>query len=341
MQLDDLHELVQTLKDHSLTYADRLRRNEALTRYTLIDPFLRELGWDTGNPAQVIPEYQSGGVRADYALIHEGRPIIMIEAKSLGSNLHDTALIQGITYCVGEGTPYFAVTDGMIWEVYETFKQVPTEQKLLTRFDLASTPSTEAVLSSLVFWRLNVESRNLATAGYPIVVPPEEPPVVVQPPPQEPPVVVQRPRHPADLPNISRNELKSMPAGEVGLYPSKPSGIDFLTANQAWGFVRISRVPRYFAIYISQPVFEVQFIGEVDRILDPTVDNIPDLEHTEGTSRDRPGRKLITFKEGRLWRLTEPITYGIPNTPGKAPQNLQFHQLSKFVDSATLDDLRA
>ena len=241
MQLDDLHELVQTLKDHSLTYADKLRRNEALTRYTLIDPFLRELGWDTGNPAQVIPEYQSGGGRADYALLHEGRPIIMIEAKSLGSNLHDTALIQGITYCVGEGTPYFAVTDGMIWEVYETFKQVPTEQKLLARFDLVSTPSTEAVLSSLVFWRLNVESRNLATAGYPIVVPPEEPPVVVQPP-----------RHPADLPSISRDELRLMPAGEVGLYPSKPSGIDFLTANKAWGFVRISRVPRYFAIYITR-----------------------------------------------------------------------------------------
>jgi hypothetical protein len=330
MQLDELHELIQTLKDHSLTYSDKLRKNEALTRYTLIDPFLRELGWDTGNPAQVIPEYQAGGGRADYALLHEGKPVIMIEAKSLGSNLHDTALIQGITYCVGEGTPYFAVTDGMIWEVYETFKQVPTEQKLLAKFDLGSTPPTEAVLSSLIFWRLNVESRNLTTAGYPIVVPPEEPPIVVQ-----------HPRHPVDLPSISRDELRLMPAGEVGLYPSKPSGIDFLTANKAWGFVKIRRAPRYFAIYISQPVLEIQFIGEVDRILDPAVDNIPDLEHTDATGHGQPGRKLITFKDGRLWKLSEPITYGIPNRRGKAPQNLQFHQFSKFVDSATLDDLRA
>jgi len=58
-------------------------------------------------------------------------------------------------------------------------------------------------------------------------------------------------------------------------------------------------------------VFEVQFIGEVDRILDPADDDIPDLEHTEGTGYDQPGRKLITFKDGRLWRLSEPITFGI------------------------------
>jgi len=69
-------------------------------------------------------------------------------------------------------------------------------------------------------------------------------------------------------------------------------------------------------------VFEVQFIGEVDRILDPAVDDIPDLEHTEVTGYDQPGRKLITFKDGRLWRLSEPITFGISGRPGKAPQNL-------------------
>ena len=54
-------------------HGSELRQSEALTfRYALIDPLLRELGWDTTDPALVIPEYQSGNGRADYALIVSG-----------------------------------------------------------------------------------------------------------------------------------------------------------------------------------------------------------------------------------------------------------------------------
>ena len=33
-------------------------RSEMQTRYALIDPLLRELGWDTENPALVRPEFR-------------------------------------------------------------------------------------------------------------------------------------------------------------------------------------------------------------------------------------------------------------------------------------------
>ena len=87
-------------------------------------------------------------------------------------------------------------------------------------------------------------------------------------------------------------------------------------------------------------MFEIQFIGEVDQILDPAVDSMPALQHTEGPVAIQQGRKLVTFKDGRLWQLSEPITYGTPGQ-GKAPPGLQFHQFYKLVNSATLDDLRA
>ena len=86
-------------------------------------------------------------------------------------------------------------------------------------------------------------------------------------------------------------------------------------------------------------MFEIQFIGEVDQILDPAVDFMPVLQHTDGPGDNQQGR-IVTFKDGRLWRLSEPITYGTPGQ-GKAPQGLQFHQFYKLVNSATLDDLRA
>ena len=333
MQLDSFHALIQTAKERADQHAELLRRNESLTRYVLIDPLLRELGWDTGNPDEVIAEYSAGRGRADYAFITDGKPVIMIEAKSLGSNLHDSGLTQGITYCVDTGTPYFAVTDGMKWEVYETFKPVQTDEKILIAFDLASMMPSEAVFKALVLWKRNIQSGILTTPQTPIVN--TFPQVDVVPP--RPPIIEE-----GEVPFITRDQLRALPEGDVALYPSHPSGVEFLVANNAWGFIRISRIPKYFALYISQPVYEVQYFAEIEGVLDPSKETLPTgLQNVEGTGHRDPGKKLITFKQGRMWKLADPITYGIPRRPGKAPQNLQFHQLSKLANAATLDDLRA
>ena len=120
MPLESLLALVQTLRERIDTHGDALRQSEALTRYALIDPMLRELGWDTSDPALVTPEYRSGTGSADYALLHDNRPAIMVGAKKLDTPLRDAVLAQGINYCLMEGTPHFSVTDGRRWEVYET-----------------------------------------------------------------------------------------------------------------------------------------------------------------------------------------------------------------------------
>ena len=90
MPLETLLELVQTLSHRIDRHGPALRQSEALTRYALIDPLLRELGWNTSNPDMVIPEYRSGNGRADYALMNNGSPAMMVEAKSLGTPLRDT-----------------------------------------------------------------------------------------------------------------------------------------------------------------------------------------------------------------------------------------------------------
>ena len=87
MPLESLLELVHTLSDRIDQHGSALRQSEALTRYALIDPLLRELGWDTSDPEMVIPEYRSGNGRADYALMNNSSPAMMVEAKSLGYKL--------------------------------------------------------------------------------------------------------------------------------------------------------------------------------------------------------------------------------------------------------------
>ena len=56
MPLESLLGLVETLRSRIDEHGNALRQSEALTRYTLIDPLLRELGWDTDDPALVMPE---------------------------------------------------------------------------------------------------------------------------------------------------------------------------------------------------------------------------------------------------------------------------------------------
>ena len=88
MPLESLHTLVGTLRQRIQAHRPALSGSEWLTRYTLIDPLLRELGWDTEDPELVIPEYSSGGGRADYALLgNDGKPAMIVEAKKLGEPL--------------------------------------------------------------------------------------------------------------------------------------------------------------------------------------------------------------------------------------------------------------
>ena len=165
MLLQGLLELVETLKERIEKHGDALRASEALTRYALINPLLQELGWDTTDPEFVIPEYKSGNGSADYALLDDGKPVMMVEAKKLGGSLHDSTLSQGIQYCLEKGTLYFSVTDGRRWEIYETHKPVPIDQKRIVSFDLKEQLPSEVCLNALALWRFGVESGHVAAGA--------------------------------------------------------------------------------------------------------------------------------------------------------------------------------
>lgn len=178
MSLDDLVRRIEELAQRAQRHASPLRQSEMLTRYVLIDPFLRALGWDTEDPEQVRPEYQ----RADYALVHDGKVRLTIEAKKLDTNLSE-GLTQSITYCIQDGIPYFAVTDGRRWEVYETFKAVPLSEKRISTFDLCG-PPFEAALKALCLWRPNIGGAQPVSPVSPLIFPPPPPP---PPPPSQRP----------------------------------------------------------------------------------------------------------------------------------------------------------
>lgn len=166
MPLENLLTLIEKLRERIDSHGDALRQSEALTRYALIDPLLRELGWDTEDPDVVMPEYRvQNNQISDYVLYHDGDPVIVIESKKLAEPLRGgKALDQGILYCAYTGAGYFLLTDGNSWEVYESGKTSP-----ITSFDLTGGSAADACLKALALWRPSVISGEVAVGETPVI----------------------------------------------------------------------------------------------------------------------------------------------------------------------------
>lgn len=91
---------VKTLKPHI--------QSEESTKTALIMPFFQQiLGWDVFNPLEFAPEYKAnfrsnGNDRVDFAVLVDGKPVVLVEAKYVGEPLEPH---------VGQLAGYYAPTD--------------------------------------------------------------------------------------------------------------------------------------------------------------------------------------------------------------------------------------
>ncbi|GIV08850.1 MAG: hypothetical protein KatS3mg019_0941 [Fimbriimonadales bacterium] len=113
-----LVDILQKVRDRINQHGASLRTNEMLTRYALIDPVLRALGWDTEDPDIVVPEYTTATGRIDYVLFWNNQMYIALEAKALWSGLA-SARKTGFQYCWSNGIPFYLISDGDTWELYD------------------------------------------------------------------------------------------------------------------------------------------------------------------------------------------------------------------------------
>ena len=99
-----------------------VNNHETSTRYMVIDPVLRALGWDLSNPEECVVEYQVKSRRADYVLKDtDRRPVIVIEAKRIDVDSEDDlALDQMERYLQDIPTAIRAVvTNGQYWNIFK------------------------------------------------------------------------------------------------------------------------------------------------------------------------------------------------------------------------------
>ncbi len=148
MPLDDLLALIRTIQRVADLHGAALRESQPLTRYALVDPLLRRLGWDTEDPALVVPEYRSGSGAHEYGLLDDGRLVALVEAHALDEPLRES--VDALLIAAREtGAAYGAITDGWRWELYAASRET---ERPIAAFDLAG--EAEAVcVSALALWR--------------------------------------------------------------------------------------------------------------------------------------------------------------------------------------------
>ena len=170
MDLNRLADTISTLKARIDSHGDRLRESETRTRMALIDPLLQALGWDTGDPDLVVPEYNTAGQRrADYALMgNDGKPKVIVEAKKLGASL-ESHIDQMLTYAVREGIPYSGLTDGNVWNLYHVFKVATLDERKILQVSISNQELHRIALDFLLLWRTNMATGNPATAPESII----------------------------------------------------------------------------------------------------------------------------------------------------------------------------
>ena len=167
--LDELVDVIETLKSRINEHRSVLQGNEAQTRLSLIDPLLRTLGWDTADPALVRPEYVVNGRRADYALMNaQGEVVVFLEAKNLGEQLANHRS-QVVAYASELGIRFPALTNGNEWEVYDNSQLVPIEQRRVLNVSIGDSDSAKCALQFLLLWRPNLASGQPTPATEPLL----------------------------------------------------------------------------------------------------------------------------------------------------------------------------
>ncbi len=122
----DFNEQLKQFANRVESLKDTLQTEEA-TKTSIIMPFFQLLGYDVFNPNEFVPEYVADvgikkGEKVDYAILIDGTPIILIEAKWIGEPLerHDSQLFR---YFGTTKAKFAILTNGLIYRFFTDLEE--------------------------------------------------------------------------------------------------------------------------------------------------------------------------------------------------------------------------
>ena len=119
-----------------MDFADRMRnlanrvpqqlehvKTEEATKNAMVMPFINALGYNVFDPSEVVPEFTADvgikkGEKVDYAIMRDGKPVILFECKTAGTNLANVHSSQLYRYFSVTDAPVAVLTNGTTYNFY-------------------------------------------------------------------------------------------------------------------------------------------------------------------------------------------------------------------------------
>ena len=122
-------EKINQLKERAIQLKDNLQTEEA-TKNALIMPFLSALGYDVFNPLEVVPEYVADSrlkkdEKVDYAIMKDGKPIILVECKKVENDKLDVKKHAGqlFKYFTASQAKFIILTNGIVYKFFSDIEE--------------------------------------------------------------------------------------------------------------------------------------------------------------------------------------------------------------------------
>lgn len=118
----DLADRLRSLATRTQSQLEFIQTEEA-TKNALVMPFIAALGYDVFNPTEVTPELNADvgikkGEKVDYAILKDGKPIILFECKSKGAKLSVEHASQLHRYFHVTSARFGILTNGIQYRFY-------------------------------------------------------------------------------------------------------------------------------------------------------------------------------------------------------------------------------
>lgn len=103
-------------------------QTEEATKNAFIMPFIAALGYDVFNPLEVTPELNADvgvkkGEKVDYAILKDGKPIILFECKHHGADLAKEHASQLYRYFSVTAARFAVLTNGVVYWLYTDLEE--------------------------------------------------------------------------------------------------------------------------------------------------------------------------------------------------------------------------
>ncbi len=105
-----------------------LTKTEEATKHSMVMPFIRALGYDPFDPTEVVPEYVADvgikkGEKIDYAIMRDGKPIMLFECKMVGTNLDNEHASQLFRYYHVTSARIGVLTNGILYRFFTDLEE--------------------------------------------------------------------------------------------------------------------------------------------------------------------------------------------------------------------------